>query len=54
MIFNLPGNPQSFLHIFFRLGIFALLLRDASEEEQVIAEPLNTRPKYVVSTTLTS
>ena len=25
----------------------------ASEEEQVIAEPLNTKPKYVVSTTLT-
>ena len=26
---------------------------DASEEEQAIAEPLNTRPKYVASTTLT-
>lgn len=26
---------------------------NASEEEQVIAEPLNTRPKYVVSGTLT-
>jgi len=25
---------------------------DASEEEQAIAEPLNTRPKYVASTTL--
>jgi dihydrofolate reductase len=25
---------------------------DASEEEQVIAEPLNTRPKHVVSSTL--
>jgi dihydrofolate reductase len=25
---------------------------DASEEEQVIAEPLNTKPKYVVSRTL--
>jgi dihydrofolate reductase len=25
----------------------------ASEQEQVIAEPLNTRPKYVASTTLT-
>jgi dihydrofolate reductase len=26
---------------------------NASEEEQAIAEPLNTRPKYVASTTLT-
>jgi dihydrofolate reductase len=26
---------------------------NASEEEQAIAQPLNTRPKYVVSTTLT-
>ena len=26
---------------------------NASEEEQTIAQPLNTRPKYVVSTTLT-
>ncbi len=32
--------------------IFAAYWPNASEEEQVIAEPLNTRPKYVVSTTL--
>ena len=33
--------------------IFASYWPDASEEEQVIAEPLNTKPKYVASTTLT-
>ena len=33
--------------------IFAAYWPNASEEEQVIAEPLNTKPKYVVSTTLT-
>ena len=33
--------------------IFASYLPNASEEEQVIAEPLNTKPKYVASTTLT-
>jgi dihydrofolate reductase len=32
---------------------FASHWPNASEEEQVLAEPLNTRPKYVVSTTLT-
>ncbi|HEV3407859.1 MAG TPA: dihydrofolate reductase family protein [Gaiellaceae bacterium] len=32
--------------------IFAAYWPNASEAEQVIAEPLNTRPKYVVSTTL--
>jgi dihydrofolate reductase len=32
--------------------IFAGYWPKAPEEEQVIAEPLNTRPKYVVSTTL--
>jgi dihydrofolate reductase len=33
--------------------IFAAYWPKASEEEQVIAEPLNTKPKYVASTTLT-
>jgi dihydrofolate reductase len=33
--------------------IFAAYWPNASEEEQVVAEPLNTKPKYVVSTTLT-
>ena len=32
--------------------IFAGYWPTASEEEQVIAEPLNTKPKYVASTTL--
>jgi dihydrofolate reductase len=32
--------------------IFAAYWPKASEEEQVIAEPLNTKPKYVASTTL--
>jgi dihydrofolate reductase len=32
--------------------IFAAYWPTAPEEEQVIAEPLNTRPKYVASTTL--
>src|SRR5919108_4059621 len=32
--------------------IFAAYWPNASEEEQVVAEPLNTKPKYVVSTTL--
>jgi dihydrofolate reductase len=32
--------------------IFAAYWPNAPEEEQVIAEPLNMRPKYVVSTTL--
>jgi dihydrofolate reductase len=32
--------------------IFAAYWPTAPEEEQVIAEPLNTKPKYVVSTTL--
>jgi dihydrofolate reductase len=33
--------------------IFAAYWPNASEQEQVIAEPLNTKPKYVASTTLT-
>jgi dihydrofolate reductase len=33
--------------------IFAAYWPNAPEEEQVIAEPLNTKPKYAVSTTLT-
>jgi dihydrofolate reductase len=33
--------------------IFAAHWPNASDEEQVLAEPLNARPKYVVSTTLT-
>jgi dihydrofolate reductase len=32
--------------------IFAAYWPNAPEEEQVVAEPLNTRPKYVASTTL--
>ena len=33
--------------------IFAAYWPNASEEEQAIAEPMNTKPKYVASTTLT-
>jgi dihydrofolate reductase len=33
--------------------IFAAYWPNAPEEEQALAEPLNTRPKYVASTTLT-
>ena len=33
--------------------IFAAYWPNAPEEEQVIAEPLNTKPKFVASTTLT-
>jgi dihydrofolate reductase len=33
--------------------VFASYWPNAPEEEQVIAEPLNTKPKHVVSTTLT-
>lgn len=33
--------------------IFAGFWPNAPEEEQVVAEPLNTKPKYVASTTLT-
>jgi dihydrofolate reductase len=33
--------------------IFAAYWPNAPEEEQVVAEPLNTKPKYVASTTLT-
>jgi len=33
--------------------VFASYWPNASEEEQVIAEPMNTKPKYVASTTLT-
>jgi dihydrofolate reductase len=32
--------------------VFAVHWPDASEEEQVLARPLNARPKYVASTTL--
>ncbi len=32
--------------------IFAAYWANAPEEEQVVAEPLNTKPKYVASTTL--
>ena len=34
--------------------IFAAYWPNAPEEEQVVAEPLNRKPKYVVSTTLTA
>jgi dihydrofolate reductase len=34
--------------------IFAAYWPNAPEEEQVIAEPLNTKPKHVASTTLTA
>jgi dihydrofolate reductase len=34
-------------------AIFAAHWPNASEEEQVLAEPLNTKPKYVASRTLT-
>ena len=33
--------------------VFAAYWPNASEEERVLSEPLNTRPKYVASTTLT-
>jgi dihydrofolate reductase len=33
--------------------IFAAYWPNAPEEEQVVAQPLNTKPKYVASTTLT-
>jgi dihydrofolate reductase len=33
-------------------AIFAAYWPNAPEEEQVIAEPLNTKPKWVASTTL--
>jgi dihydrofolate reductase len=33
--------------------MFAAYWPNAPEEEQVVAEPLNTKPKYVASTTLT-
>src|ERR671937_2419349 len=33
--------------------IFAAYWPNAPEEEQVVAEPLNTKPKYVASSTLT-
>ena len=34
--------------------IFAAFWPNAPEEEQVVAEPLNSKPKYVVSTTLSA
>jgi dihydrofolate reductase len=37
----------------FTYEIFAAYWPNAPEEEQVIAEPLNTKPKHVASTTLT-
>src|SRR5262245_40276529 len=33
--------------------IFAAYWPNATQDQQVIAEPLNTKPKYVASTTLT-
>jgi dihydrofolate reductase len=57
------GSRQWILQLLTRAGgfllgrrtyeIFAAYWPNASEEEQVIAEPLNTKPKYVASTTIT-
>jgi dihydrofolate reductase len=57
-VLEIKNDGQMPLRIGFLLGRrtyegFAAHWPNASEEEQVVAEPLNTRPKYVASTTLT-